>query len=65
VERLRVRTGAAAFDIGCAAIFGSKRILANMKRIFIRFKANTTGFIVFIDACFASKRISEFYMRNI
>jgi hypothetical protein len=32
-------------ELGCAAIFGSKRIKANMKRIFIRFEANKTGFI--------------------
>ncbi len=31
----------------CAGIFGSKRILANMKRIFIRFEANKICFIRF------------------
>jgi hypothetical protein len=31
-----------------------------MKRIFIRFEANKMG----LFACFASKRISKFYMRN-
>jgi hypothetical protein len=30
---------------GCAAIFGSTQIKANMKRIFIHFEVNETGFI--------------------
>jgi hypothetical protein len=34
-----------ASKVGCAAIFGSKRMYAKIKRIFIRFEANKTGCI--------------------